>query len=238
MDSLKKINADTIKSIAVITMFIDHLGAALVWEYVLTLQGDARMQWYTIYMIMRKIGRLAFPIYCFFIVEGLEHTRSVKKYIMRLLIFAFISEIPFDYAFQSRLTLDYQNVFFTLAIGLICIWGVREVEERIANHIKQIVFKTLIIAAGIFLANMLNTDYSGFGVLIIAVLYLFQKSRLLQCIAGAVGFAWEVTAPISFLLLFFYNGERGRRINKYFFYAFYPVHLAVLAVVKIICFGG
>lgn len=238
MESMKKINANIIKMIAIITMFIDHLGATLVWEYMLTLQGEARMEWYTIYMVMRKIGRLAFPIYCFFIVEGLEHTRSVKKYITRLLIFAVISEIPFDYAFQNKLTLGYQNVFFTLTIGLLCIWGVREVEERITDNIKQIVFKTLIIAAGIFLANLLNTDYGGFGVLMIAILYLFQKSRLFQCIFGAAGFAWEVTAPISFLLLYFYNGEKGKNVNKYFFYAFYPVHLAILALVKIICFGG
>lgn len=238
MESMKKINANIIKMIAIITMFIDHLGATLVWEYMLTLQGEARVEWYTVYMVMRKIGRLAFPIYCFFIVEGLEHTRSVKKYITRLLIFAVISEIPFDYAFQNKLTLGYQNVFFTLTIGLICIWGVREVEERITDNIKQIIFKTLIIAAGIFLANLLNTDYGGFGVLMIAILYLFQKNRLIQCIFGAAGFSWEVTAPISFLLLYFYNGEKGKNINKYFFYAFYPVHLAVLALVKIICFGG
>lgn len=235
---MKKINANTMKMIAIITMLIDHLGAALVWEYVLTLQGDARMQWYTVYMVMRKIGRLAFPIYCFFIVEGLEHTRNVKKYIIRLVIFALISEIPFDYAFQGKLTLGYQNVFFTLAIGLICIWGVREVEERVTANVKQIIYKTLTIAAGIFLANMLNTDYGGFGVLMIAILYLFKKNRLLQCILGAAGFAWEVTAPVSFLLLYFYNGEKGRNINKYFFYAFYPVHLAVLALIKVICFGG
>lgn len=238
MKSMKKINANTMKMIAIITMFIDHLGATLVWEYMLTLQGEARMEWYTVYLVMRKIGRLAFPIYCFFIVEGLEHTRSVKKYITRLLIFAVISEIPFDYAFQNGLTLGYQNVFFTLVIGLICIWSVKEVEERVTDNIKQIICKTLIIAAGIFLANMLNTDYGGFGVFMIALLYLFRKSRIIQCIAGALGFAQEVTAPISFLLLYFYNGEKGRSINKYFFYAFYPVHLVVLAVVKIICFGG
>ena len=238
MKSVKKINASTIKMIAVITMLIDHLGATLVWEYMLTLQGDARMQWYTVYRAMRMIGRLSFPIYCFFIVEGLEHTRSVQKYITRLLIFALISEIPFDYAFQGKLTLGYQNVFFTLAIGLICIWGVREVEERVTDNVKQIICKILVIAAGFFLANMLNTDYGGFGVLMIAILYLFQKNRLFQCILGAVSFAWEVTAPISFLLLYFYNGEKGRNINKYFFYAFYPVHLGALALIKVICFGG
>lgn len=238
MNSIKRLNANTLKIIAMVTMFIDHLGATLVFAYVLTLQGEARQDWYSIYKVMRGIGRLAFPIYCFFIVEGLEHTRNVKKYIIRLLIFAVISEISFDYAFEGGLTLGYQNVFFTLVIGLVCIWAVREAERRISQNIRLILCKTGIIAAGVFLGNLLNTDYGGFGVLMIAVLYLFREKRKIQCIVGAVGFAWEVTAPISFLLLYFYNGERGPKINKYLFYAFYPVHLGILAMLKIICFGG
>ena len=238
MEKLKKVNANTLKIIALITMFIDHMGATLVWEYMLTLQGDARQDWYTVYLVMRKIGRLAFPIYCFFIVEGLEHTRDVKKYMMRLLIFAFVSEIPFDYAFKDGLTLEYQNVFFTLTIGLFCIWAVREVEERISGNMKQMLLKTFIIVVGTCLGNLLNTDYGGFGVFMIAILYLFRENRLLQCVAGAAGFSWEITAPVSFLLLYFYNGGKGRKISKYIFYGFYPVHLAVLAVLKIICFKG
>lgn len=238
MDKVRKINANTLKIFAMITMLIDHLGATLVWEYMLTLQGDARQDWYTIYCVMRKIGRLAFPMYCFFIVEGLEHTHNVKKYIIRLLVFAFISEIPFDYAFKGEITFEYQNVFFTLAIGLFCIWILKEVETRISENIKQMLTKTIVIAAGTCLGNLLNTDYGGFGVFIIAVLYLFRENRLLQSIAGAVGFSWEVTAPLSFLLLYFYNGEKGRKINKYLFYGFYPVHLAILAVLKLICFKG
>lgn len=238
MEITKKMNANTLKMIAVITMLIDHLGATLVWAYVLTLEGDARQDWYTIYSIMRKIGRLAFPIYCFFIVEGLEHTRNVKKYIARLLIFALISEIPFDYAVAGEFTFDYQNVFFTLAIGLICIWGLKEIETRIANNIKQSLIKTLIIVLATCVAYFMNTDYSGFGVFMIVLLYLFKEKRSIQCIVGAVGFAWEVTAPISFLLLYFYNGEKGKKINKYFFYGFYPVHLAILAALKIVCFGS
>lgn len=236
MEKAKKINANTLKIIAVITMLIDHLGATLVWEYMLTLQGDARQDWYIIYLVMRNIGRLAFPIYCFFIVEGLEHTRDVKKYITRLLIFAVISEIPFDYAFQDGMTLKYQNVFFTLVLGLLCIWAVREVETRMSENVKQMVVKTLLIVAATCLGNLLNTDYGGFGVFMIAILYLFRKSRLFQCIAGALGFSWEITAPVSFLLLYFYNGEKGQKINKYVFYGFYPVHLVILAILKIIFF--
>lgn len=238
MEITKKMNANTLKMIAVITMFIDHLGATLVWAYLLTLEGDAKQDWNTIYMVMRWIGRLAFPIYCFFIVQGLEHTRNVKKYIARLLIFALVSEIPFDYAIAGGWTLEYQNVFFTLAIGLICIWGIKEVEEHMSENKKQILIKTCIIVLGTCVAYLMNTDYSGFGVFAIALLYLFKEKRGIQCTVGAISFMWEITAPLSFLLLYFYNGEKGRKINKYLFYGFYPIHLLLLAMLKIIFFGN
>ena len=204
----------------------------------LTLEGEARQDWNTIYMIMRGIGRLAFPIYCFFIVEGLEHTKNVKKYVLRLLMFALVSEIPFDYAFMGGFTLGYQNVFFTLTIGLLVIWGMKEIETRITSDIKQTLMKTFVIVLGAFGAYLMNTDYSGFGVFAIALLYLFREKRSFQCIVGSISFIWEISAPLSFLLLCFYNGERGRKINKYIFYGFYPLHLILLATLKIIFFGS
>lgn len=237
MGNEKGLNANALKTIAVITMLIDHIGASVIWEYVNTLQGDERDTWNTIYMIMRFIGRIAFPIYCFFIVEGLEHTRSVKKYITRLAVFAFISEIPFDYTFMGRITLEYQNVFFTLTIGLLCIWCLKEIEVRVPAQVKQMLLKVLVIFIMAMLAELLKTDYSGFGVVMIALLYLLRKQKKRQCITGAIGFSWEVTAILSFVLIYFYNGQKGRKINKYFFYVFYPIHLAILAAIKMICFG-
>lgn len=237
MEKKKGLDANTLKIIAVITMLIDHIGASVVWAYVCTLQGDAKDTWYVIYNIMRFIGRIAFPIYCFFIVEGLEHTRSVKKYIIRLAVFALISEIPFDYAFMGGMTLTYQNVFFTLMIGLLCIWCLKEIEARVLEHGLQMVIKVVVIFLMAVAAEVLKTDYSGFGVVMIALLYLLRKDRKRQCITGAIGFSWEVTAIFSFVMLYFYNGQKGRKMNKYLFYAFYPVHLAILAAIKMICFG-
>ena len=95
-------------------------------------------------------------------------------------------------------------------------------------------WKGLLCAAGCTLAALLAcTDYNGIGVLIICALYLTRGDRKRQCIVGAVLFAWELTAPLAFVLVWFYNGQRGAcsPLQKKAFYWFYPVHLSVLAAV-------
>lgn len=231
MEKSKGLTANTLKIIAVLTMLIDHVGASLVWQLV-----EQQDTIYIIYRGMRYIGRIAFPIYCFFIVEGLLHTRSVKKYMARLLVFALISELPFDYALMGEFTMKYQNVFFTLALGLGCIWGFQVLEEKMQEGFGQILLKLAVLVVTYGAAELMHTDYGGFGVAIIAVLYLLRKNKLMQCGAGAIGFSWELTAPLSFVLLYYYNGEKGKQVNKYLFYGFYPVHLAVLAAVRLLCF--
>ncbi|MBQ1547390.1 MAG: hypothetical protein IIZ61_03265, partial [Lachnospiraceae bacterium] len=133
-EKLTGLTVFVLKMIAVCSMLIDHFGATVVERYI-----DANMlwdgNWYIIYRTLRCIGRLAFPIYCFFIVEGFKYTRSRPKYAIRLLAFAFISEVPFDMAFQkSFFDMSYNNVFFTLFLGLLTIWAIDEVCKRISGN--------------------------------------------------------------------------------------------------------
>lgn len=98
------LNSFQLKCIAVITMIIDHTGAVLFPDN----------------MTLRYIGRIAFPIFCFLLVEGFFHTRDVRKYMLRLGMFAVISEIPYDLAFRDTvIEFEHQNVFFTLFIGVV-----------------------------------------------------------------------------------------------------------------------
>ena len=116
----KGFSGSTLKLIAIITMLIDHIGAAVIARLLIAGQGSELL--YKIYYAMRAVGRVAFPIFCFLLVEGFFYTGSRKKYALRLFGFALLSEIPFDLAFSGKiLEFGYQNVFFTLLIGLLTI---------------------------------------------------------------------------------------------------------------------
>ena len=117
-----------VKIIAIVTMFIDHCGAVFVerkiWQIQWTnpaWQDDSLYKTLNIVDdVMRSIGRLAFPLFIFLLVQGFMHTRSRLKYAVRLGLFALISEVPFDMAFMNKtFTMSYQNVFFTLLLGFL-----------------------------------------------------------------------------------------------------------------------
>lgn len=222
------ISGSTLKIIAIVTMLIDHAGAtvvsALTRQPYITSSPETLQAVRTLYNVMRDIGRVAFPIFCFLLVEGFLHTHNVKKYAQRLFLFALISEIPFDFALKPRWFYpSKQNVYFTLFIGLLVLWGIQTCWGRIWVQIP-------IMVAGLLAADFLRTDYGYKGVFLIEVLYILRFSKLYQCLGGAAAISWEVPAPLAFLPVYFYNGKRGISL-KYFFYWFYPVHLVVLGLI-------
>lgn len=234
-DSVKPsggISGSTLKMVAIITMFIDHTGAtvlrAILQQPDIAGSLEKRAMWTDIYNLSRDIGRLAFPIFCFLIVEGFCHTRSVQKYALRLFLFALISELPFDLALKGSWYFPAkQNVYFTLFIGLLVLWAIAFLTENVTRRLYLALPPILL---GMWLANYIDTDYNFKGVLLIAILYLMKSSRLYQCMGGAAAVAWELPAPLAFLPVYLYNGTRGRQM-KYFFYWFYPVHLMLLYLI-------
>lgn len=234
------ISGSTLKLIAIISMFIDHTGAAVVARILNTYPyGTAASDgvyglfsydnWYRIYQVMRGIGRIAFPIFCFLLVEGFLHTHNIKKYALRLLLFCFLSEIPFDLAFNnSILEFGYQNVFFTLFLGLLAMIGIHAAFSKDGWHptVKGIL-SLLVLLAAMLAAELLSTDYSYIGVFCIVMLYLTHENKFQQLFVGCIEFCWELPAPLAFLPIAFYNGKRGWNL-KYFFYLFYPLHLLLL----------
>ena len=226
--SMKKtISADALKWVALITMFIDHIGAVII-EHAPMYPQDGRLL--AADYVLRYTGRLAFPIFCFLLVEGFGHTRSKIKYFKNLALFAVISEIPFDLANCGELSFEKQNVFFTLAAGYLSIWALEYFTSKkkkffIENYATEGIIIFLVLAV---LAELTHTDYGMLGVALIVVLWGFREERRLQCIFGSLVLWMEITHVFAFLMIYFYNGVRKMKRGKYFFYAFYPLHLLLL----------
>ena len=232
-EELRPLSGSVLKWIAVITMFIDHLGASLIEVFILDPSGASSSAvpvfdygfWTAADGILRAVGRTAFPLFAFLLAQGAVHTRDARKYLARLILFAFISEITFDLATADRLFfIGHQNVFFTLALGLAAVI----VLQRSAGCEWKAFIALLISMTA---AELLSTDYGAVGVAVIFVLYYFRDRRFLSCV---LSFALLVLGSLSslytipaFILIELYNGKRGGRL-KYFFYWFYPVHLTAL----------
>ena len=213
-----------LKTIAMVFMLVDHIAYVMI-ERGLGYGGDL----YMINRTMRSMGRLAFPIFCFTIVEGFQRTSNSREYLKRLIIFALISEIPFDLAFRGRMfSMDLQNVFWTLAFGLAAM--------IIYNDVFMAGWKKAIgLLVCFYLPYRFHTDYSVYGVLAIFLMYLFRKEPIKMCMAGYILLLLqnpiEVWAIFGFVLILLYNGQRGRE-NKKIYYWFYPAHLMVLVLLK------
>lgn len=222
------LSGTTLKWIAVISMLIDHTAEVLI-------NHNAALTdpiWAQIYVLMRGIGRIAFPIYAFLLVEGFLHTRDVKKYLVRMLTFAVVSEIPFDLAvFHTPFYWGYQNVFFTLFLGLLALAGENVLHQSSGMFAGAGLWKqafVLILCVGT--AQLINCDYGAFGVFFIILLYMTRYDKKTQTVLGAISLIWELPGILAFIPIRLYNGTRGRCGNRYFFYAFYPAHLLALWV--------
>lgn len=236
------ITGSTLKLIAIIAMFIDHVGAIVLARMLMSGPGgqigmmQANMKLIYFYLALRFIGRLGFPIFCYLLIEGFQYTRNVKKYAGRLFLFALISELPFDLGFTGSLFYtDYQNVFFTLFIGLLVIAGFRLAEGKTEwNKGLRTVFGVCVLVAGAVAAELLKTDYGAMGVLTIVIMYLFRKNRMLEAGAGCVmltAMQWmEISSFFVLIPIRLYNGRRGWNI-KWLFYAFYPLHILLLYLI-------
>lgn len=242
-------SADMLKLTAMITMLIDHIGAGIL-EYLVwidTLSQQTKLLLIEIDQILRLIGRISFPLYCYLLVQGFLYTKSRLKYAGSLLFFAFLSEFPFDFMLYSTLDFSSLNVLFTLFFGLLTLCGIERAKSNIFLNI-------LIITAGMSIAAFFNTDYAWMGVLLIASLYLFRKNKHLQCAISLALFFFALiirniglyesfgqaalsqlsskyTLILSFWMIYRCNGKRYLKKGKYLFYLFYPAHLLLLGII-------
>lgn len=222
-----------LKGIALLTMLIDHFAAVF---YAGSLYAGRRIFSYSVYLTLRILGRLAFPIYAFLLVEGCRHTRSAPKYLLRLLLFGLVSELPFDFALRRAwVDWSYQNVYFTLFLGLaaILLWDLVTKRSPGTCGLPRLLLALGCLAAMAYAAKLARTDYGLWGVLTIEAFYLFGHSEWQRDLFS--GCALLGSSPLEafgfadYVLFHFYNGRRGRQ-PKYLFYVFYPLHLIALGL--------
>lgn len=228
-----KTNLDTglLKLAAVVSMLVDHIGGAFFPE-----AG-----------VFRWAGRLAFPLFCYCMTVGLLYTRDIKRYLGRLAVFALVSQPFYVLAFHPRdwmtdMNWANWNIFFTLFLSLLAMYGFKE-------------RKWWLFLGALFTVSWWNFDYSGTGIQLMLIFFLCRNhpragaalyvlSYLpalwsgymedpLCLVLGGFAVDWTVFALLAAPLIFLPT-RSGLRIPRWFFYAFYPAHLAVIALIQFI----
>ena len=223
----------SLKITALVTMLIDHVGLLFFPQY----------------PVFRMIGRLSFPIYCFLLSQGFIYTKNRGKYLLRLLIFGFISAVPhtlFIYSEPFWKVGQSINVMFELAAGFVVLILLDKAKKRRNSKSLNAAVKLTCLTLCLFVslaAQLLNFSYGAYGILLIAGFYLFSENARLQCLNLFVCtflyylvFSVELQLYAVFVCPLFicFNGKKGKPLFKYIFYFFYPLHLLVLYLIKTI----
>lgn len=224
------LSGSSLKIIAVVTMLIDHTAAVLLSIYPPAMVPLFYIggQGFSTYRICRDIGRIAFPIFCFLLIEGFFYTRSRLKYGFNLFLFALISEIPWNFMFTDTWSYAKQNVFFTLFLGYLGFC----VAERFRDAQGKQVAGLLIL---LLISVNLNADYGWKGYIFLLIMYFLKTERAAQAVVGSCWLSYEWKACFAFLPINMYNGKRGfikGKPAKYFFYLFYPLHITILVILR------
>ena len=206
-------------------MLCDHVGDSFIGHF----------------SFLNLIGRISFPIFAFQTVQGYIHTSNIKKYMLRLFLFACISQIPFMLFLSTFTNNYYLNIFFTLLLGTIALYGY----DKIKNKYLGLSFAILII----IIAHFTQVDYGAYGVAIIFLFYIFStkfsNKKIFMCLVFALITTLKYLPNIinypsiyincilftcaSLISICLYNGKQGAK-TKYLFYAFYPAHLLILYI--------
>ena len=228
-------NRNVLKIIALISMLIDHLGYYIFDNF----------------LSLRIIGRFAFPIFAFFVAEGMKYTRNRKRYILTLLIFAVVSQVPYALLNKSLKL----NILFTFLISIVFILFLEllkkeSLKKSLIKSILTILSISILFILCLVFGDILRyIDYALPGILLVVAFY-FIKSKWKFVMASVLmvlyvlenllmyklGFSLfiQLFAIVSIILLLFYNGNKGKFNLKYLFYVFYPVHLIFIWIITLI----
>lgn len=229
------LSQEALKLIACITMLIDHFGASVVPQLPVPYMVE-------LYYACRIIGRIAFPIYCFLLCEGMRHTRDTRKYVLRLALGILLAELPFDLLLEGGFSWEYQSVMVTLTLGAVMLWTMERTQKTGQKLLLALPFAIL--------AELCRSDYGAWGIAMICVFALVRglPGQLLYlagvnvCMPTAMLSVFRIQIPIqlaalaAMLPIGLYSGGK-RTYSKgvqWAFYLFYPVHLLVLWMILLL----
>lgn len=211
----------SLKLFACFFMLIDHIGFCL----------------YPNLIILRMLGRIAFPIFAFQVSIGYQHTKNKINYISRMLIFAIISQVPSLFFEKLAGISEFgTNIGFTFFISLLCLYVIDLFKEKKYFSILLLLIPLIISSV------LLKTDYSFYGVLTVILFYLINHKKYITLF---ISFSYltliytlinsyplyQMLAVLSLAFIFLFNGKKGKNA-KYLFYIFYPLHMIILGIVK------
>lgn len=234
------ISSFTLHVLAMALMLCDHIWATLL----------PAEEWLTC------IGRIAYPIFAFMIAEGYRHTHDLRRYMLRILLWACLTEIPFNIMYGGSVFYPYhQNVLWTFLESLLVIFLIEKCRKRF-KKVTAAILSAGIILLGFILGFATMVDYYGVGILMVLTFYFFRgrtwKSRLAQLIClyilnikllggycyiisifgHEIEFAQQGFALIALIPIWLYNGRQGfhNKLFQWACYAFYPVHMIILVI--------
>ena len=242
----KGISQERLKLAACLTMLIDHIGYELIYPVYSGMSvasaadlPEVRLV-YRLYLLCRCVGRIAFPIFAFLLVEGFHHTRDRKKYALRLAVGAVLSEIPYNLMVSGEVFWRQQSVMVTLLLGFCAVWCM--------DRCRKLAWKPVVMLPFALLAELLMTDYGWKGIVLIAmfelsrymyspnliriggmiVLFHYMPSYVFQL--GGFTLPMQVLGVLSMFFIANYDGQKRTysKAVQWAFYLFYPVHLLVL----------
>ncbi|SDC90282.1 TraX protein [Paenibacillus sp. UNCCL117] len=194
--------------LAMITMTIDHIGYVFFPDE----------------QLWRIIGRVAFPVYAYLLVEGYKHTRNVRRYMLRLLLLFAVSQVPYMALFQTK----ELNVIGTLLLSVVVLWAADQ---------SKLWLKALLIPACSAALLLLDIDYGLYGLLLVLI-YRYVRSYWGAVLHAAATFVFFHQVPVQYysvpvsLLLLSEAAPKARRAPAWLWRSFYPLHLVMLWLIR------
>lgn len=235
-----------IKNTAALLLFFVSFGTAVIERGIIRLDGystgellDAMTDqpglngWVTAAAILRLLSGLLPPIYAFLLVEGFLHTGNYRRYLTAVCLTALVSEPFYDFAMRGNFfDFSVQSPMASLSVCLSLLFVLRMSEHQ--QKVEKVILRLLAVLCGLFWVTVLRSDHGMEFVGLVTVFYCFRESSGVKLLLAVIVSLLDPIGPMALCALIFYRGERNLKVSKYVYYAFYPIHLALLGVIAVV----